>query len=163
MFERVKAKGVLSPNYSQSRIMKSLNDADKDIAATSLLVSLLCPVGRVRMRAPCRSMKCTHLQCFDCLIFLQMNEMKESWRCPICANKILLEDLLLDGYFLNVVSHSAVETKEVYLNEDGSWTQKEIEDSENDEVIDCDDENENQEKKSNNKPMTTPGEKFLPL
>jgi E3 SUMO-protein ligase PIAS1 len=122
----VKSKGILSPEYSRSMVVKSLKNADNDIATTSVLISLLCPLGQVKMKEPCRSKKCEHLQCFDGLLFLQANELNETgnWTCPVCAKEILLEDLLLDGYFMDIVRNSADDIREVCLNNDGTWTEK---------------------------------------
>ena len=38
-------------------------------------------LGKLRMTNPCRSMNCTHLQCFDASIYLQMNERS----VPLCG------------------------------------------------------------------------------
>ena len=39
-------------------------------------VSLACPLGKMRMRVPCRPNTCDHLQTFDAELFLQMNQKK---------------------------------------------------------------------------------------
>ena len=49
------------------------------VATTSQKVSVLCPLGKMRMKVPCRPVTCEHLQCFDANTFLQMNEKKSTW------------------------------------------------------------------------------------
>lgn len=96
---------------------------------------------------------CAHLQCFDALLFLQMNELKPKWKCPICNVMILYDDIVIDGYFLNVIASLDYDINEIQLNKDGSWTKleegKENHDKndsrqkKNDaEVIVCDDEDD---------------------
>ena len=85
------------------RKLSSVNS--EDVSATSLRVSLLCPVslvlgassdtsrldlpslavllaqlGKVQMTTPVRGTYCDHLQCFDASVYLQMNE-----RCVVCC------------------------------------------------------------------------------
>ena len=42
---------------------------------TSCKVSLACPLGKMRMNAPCRASTCDHLQCFDAQLYLQVMMM----------------------------------------------------------------------------------------
>jgi len=72
------------------------DDADGDIATTSLSVSLVCPLGQTRMTTPCRASTCCHLQCFDACLYVEMNGSKPSWKCPVCNKPALYEDLLID-------------------------------------------------------------------
>ena len=37
------------------------------------------------------------------MLFLQMNERKPTWNCPVCDSKALYENLMIDGYFLDVL------------------------------------------------------------
>ena len=50
------------------------------------------------MRTPCRASTCSHLQCFDAATFLQMNEKKPTWMCPICDKPAEFYRLIIDGY-----------------------------------------------------------------
>ncbi|GCB83945.1 hypothetical protein scyTo_0024565 [Scyliorhinus torazame] len=77
-------------------------DPDSEIATTSLRVSLICPLGKMRLSVPCRAMTCTHLQCFDATLYLQMNEKKATWVCPVCDKKAPYENLIIDGYGMSV-------------------------------------------------------------
>ena len=54
-------------------------------------------LGKMRLTIPCRAVTCTHLQCFDAALYLQMNEKKPTWICPVCDKKAAYESLILDG------------------------------------------------------------------
>jgi E3 SUMO-protein ligase PIAS1 len=75
LLQGLKAKGVRSSDMSRALVKEKFTvDKDSEVAATSMKVSLLCPIGKMRMSYPCRTTSCTHLQCFDASIFYQMNE-----------------------------------------------------------------------------------------
>lgn len=74
------------------------DDGDCMIAMTSLKVTIACPLGKCRMTLPCRATTCKHLQCFDANLFLQMNERKPTWICPVCDKPTRFEDLCIDEY-----------------------------------------------------------------
>lgn len=76
---------------------KLSEDYDSEIATTSLRVSLMCPLGKMRMSCPCRPANCPHLQCFDASLFLQMNERKPTWLCPVCDRPAPYDSLVVDG------------------------------------------------------------------
>lgn len=98
-------------------------DADSEIATTSLRVSLACPLGKMRMSTPCRASTCSHLQCFDASLFLQMNERKPTWNCPVCDKPALYDNLVIDGYFQEVLNSNKLlpDVNEIQLLQDGSW------------------------------------------
>lgn len=98
-------------------------DADSDIATTMLRVSLCCPLGKMRMSNPCRATTCLHLQCFDASLYLQMNERKPTWNCPVCDKAAVYDNLVIDGYFQQVLASNELpmDKNEIELLEDGSW------------------------------------------
>ena len=102
LLERLKKKGTRSPEFTRSLIKDKLND-DDEVATTSLKVTVSCPLGKMRMTVPCRPSTCNHLQCFDAMLFLQMNERKPTWNCPVCDSKALYDTLMIDGYFMDVL------------------------------------------------------------
>lgn len=75
------------------------------------------------MSTPCRASTCFHLQCFDASLFLQMNERKPTWNCPVCDKSALYDNLVIDGYFQEVLnSHKLLpDVNEIQLLQDGSW------------------------------------------
>lgn len=121
---RLKNRGVRHSDYTRGLIKEKLNeDADSEIATTSLRVSLACPLGKMRMTTPCRASTCSHLQCFDASLFLQMNERKPTWNCPVCDKPALYDNLVIDGYFQEVLNSSKLlpDVNEIQLLQDGSW------------------------------------------
>ena len=52
-----------------------------------------------------------------------MNERKPTWNCPVCDSKANYNDLLIDGYFLEVLESKDLpeEENEIILEQDGSW------------------------------------------
>ncbi|XP_055321252.1 E3 SUMO-protein ligase PIAS2 isoform X2 [Sitodiplosis mosellana] len=124
LLQRMKAKGIKPIEFTRSLIKEKLKeDADCDIATTELRVSLMCPLGKMRMTTPCRASTCLHLQCFDASLFLQMNERKPTWNCPVCDKPALYETLVIDGYFQDVLQSTLLpaDTNEIQLLKDGSW------------------------------------------
>ena len=66
-------------------------------------MTLACPLGKMRMVTPARASTCDHLQCFDAQLYLSMNERKPKWTCPVCNKPALMENLLVDGFFTQLV------------------------------------------------------------
>jgi len=77
----------------------------------------------MRMNAPCRASTCDHLQCFDAQLYLQMNEKKPKWVCPVCNKPALVENLLVDGFFLELIRSPRLppDEHEIVLHNDGTW------------------------------------------
>lgn len=125
LLQRMKTKGVKPADYTRALIKEKLNeDADCEIATTMLKVSLICPLGKMRMTTPCRSSTCSHLQCFDASLYLQMNERKPTWNCPVCDKPALYDNLVIDGYFQEVLASNKLSSddSEIQLHKDGSWS-----------------------------------------
>lgn len=125
LLQRMKTKGVKPADYTRALIKEKLNeDADCEIATTMLKVSLICPLGKMRMATPCRSSTCGHLQCFDASLYLQMNERKPTWNCPVCDKPAIYDNLVIDGYFQEVLASNKLlgDDNEIQLHKDGSWS-----------------------------------------
>ncbi|KAK5648410.1 hypothetical protein RI129_003309 [Pyrocoelia pectoralis] len=123
LLQRLKSRGMKHSDHTRGLIKEKLNeDADCEIATTCLRVSLMCPLGKMRMSTPCRAITCQHLQCFDASLFLQMNERKPTWSCPVCDKPALYDNLVIDGYFQDVLSSSGADASEIQLHKDGSWS-----------------------------------------
>jgi len=123
LYQRMQDRGSREQEFTKDMIQKKLNDEEDDIATTDIKVSLACPLGKMRMAAPCRPSTCDHLQCFDANLFIQMNERKPTWQCPVCYSQALYKDLYLDGYFLDVINSKELpeDENEIILNQDGTW------------------------------------------
>ncbi|XP_064390989.1 E3 SUMO-protein ligase PIAS2-like isoform X4 [Halichondria panicea] len=116
----LKSKGLRSPDISRALVKEKLTtDADSEISATSLRISLICPLGKIRMTNPSRAMGCSHLQCFDASIYLQMNERKAQWICPVCDKTAPFKDLFVDGLFKEICERSTSDIIE--FSSDGTW------------------------------------------
>ncbi|CAI9720738.1 SUMO-protein ligase PIAS3,E3 SUMO- ligase PIAS2,E3 SUMO- ligase PIAS4,E3 SUMO- ligase PIAS1,E3 SUMO- [Octopus vulgaris] len=122
LLQRLKQFGNRHPDHSRALIKEKLqHDPDSEIATTSLRVSLMCPLGKMRLQIPCRCSTCTHLQCFDAFTFLMMNEKKPTWICPVCDKSAAFDKLIIDGLFVEILQQSAGCT-EIQFGEDGSWS-----------------------------------------
>nr|XP_014344498.1 PREDICTED: E3 SUMO-protein ligase PIAS1 isoform X2 [Latimeria chalumnae] len=121
LLQRLRAKGIRNPDHSRALIKEKLTaDPDSEIATTSLRVSLLCPLGKMRLTIPCRALTCSHLQCFDATLYIQMNEKKPTWVCPVCDKKAPYEHLIIDGLFMEILN-CCTDCDEIQFKEDGSW------------------------------------------
>ncbi|KAJ0056467.1 hypothetical protein NL108_008058, partial [Boleophthalmus pectinirostris] len=121
LLQRLRAKGIRNPDHSRALIKEKLTaDPDSEIATTSLRVSLLCPLGKMRLTVPCRALTCSHLQCFDATLYLQMNEKKPTWVCPVCDKKAPYGHLIIDGLFVEILNN-CTDCDEIQFKEDGSW------------------------------------------
>jgi len=118
MLDRIKSRGLSDPETTRRLIA----DNDNEVATTNLQCSLLCPLGKMRMTIPCKSVKCCHIPCFDALIYLQMNERKATWICPVCYKRAYFQDLIIDGFFSDILTKAPHDVTDVILNLDGTWT-----------------------------------------
>lgn len=52
-----------------------------------------------------------------------MNERKPTWNCPVCDKSALYDNLVIDGYFQEVLNSNKLlpEVNEIQLLQDGSW------------------------------------------
>ncbi|KAE8636784.1 hypothetical protein XENTR_v10003132 [Xenopus tropicalis] len=121
LLQKLKMKGIRNPDHSRALIKEKLTaDPDSEIATTSLRVSLMCPLGKMRLTIPCRAVTCSHLQCFDAALYLQMNEKKPTWICPVCDKKASYESLIIDGLFMEILNQCS-DVDEIKFQQDGSW------------------------------------------
>ena len=146
LLDRLVQKGTSNSSFTKDIIRKKLSDDDDGIATTNIKVNfascpvldvtkclgrintlfkvtLACPLGKMRMSSPCRPTTCDHLQCFDAHLFIQMNEKKSTWKCPVCDGAALYDTLMVDGYFLDVINAPELpeDENEIILSQDGSW------------------------------------------
>lgn len=157
LLERLSTKGKRNPDFTRELIKTKLTDDEDGIATTNLKVTVSCPLGKMRMSTPCRPTTCDHLQCFDASLFLMMNEKKPTWICPVCDSPAKYDDIMVDGYFEEVIKSAELpeEENEIILNQDGSWNpvpkdeeeerkrkEKEAEEKKNAVVLDLSDDDE---------------------
>jgi len=122
LLNRLKSRGHKNADFTRGLIKEKLSAGLEDeIASTSLKCSLQCPLGKCRMQLPCRATTCQHLQCFDASLYIQMNERKPTWVCPVCDKPAFYGSLVIDGYFAEVLQQTDGSCMDVTLHEDGSW------------------------------------------
>lgn len=122
----VKSIDTSLESNSKNLVIKNLSGINKklstnaDLFVTSLTVSLLCPLSMQRINVPTRSIYCTHVQCFDVFNYLQINEFKPNWKCPVCRDKAPFETLFIDELFKKILKEKTV-ANEIVFAADGSW------------------------------------------
>lgn len=95
---------------------------DPDVVATSTVLSLKCPLSYTRLRTPCRSTLCNHIQCFDASSYLLLQEQGPQWICPICNQPAPFENLAVDQYARDILDRTADSVEQVTIEPDGQWT-----------------------------------------
>ncbi|KAI5356600.1 putative SAP domain, Zinc finger, MIZ-type, Zinc finger, RING/FYVE/PHD-type, PINIT [Septoria linicola] len=111
--------GVISKEQAIREINKA-ND-DPDIVLSSEVMSLKDPVSTLRITLPVRSTVCTHRQCFDGSMFLQMQEQAPQWLCPTCNKSVSYQSLCIDKYFEEILQKTASSIEKVTVEPDGQW------------------------------------------
>ncbi|KAE8348184.1 PINIT domain-containing protein [Aspergillus coremiiformis] len=110
------------------REMKSKAD-DADIVATSSVMSLKCPLSTLRIAVPCRSVICTHNQCFDAYSFLQLQEQAPTWSCPVCCKATSFESLQIDQYVDDILHSTSPDIEQVVIEPDGKWSNPKVDEA----------------------------------
>jgi len=95
--------------HTKSKAMEIMKISEKKsdmemCESKSYTINLLCPITNLKMKLPTRSLKCVHLQCFDLHSFFTLYKVKPIWKCPVCHKPIMLNDLVLDTFLLNIVN-----------------------------------------------------------
>ncbi|KAL2754663.1 hypothetical protein ACRALDRAFT_1076278 [Sodiomyces alcalophilus JCM 7366] len=95
--------------------------ADADIVTTSQVLSLKCPLSYMRLELPCRSLICSHIQCFDATSYLQLQEQGPQWLCPICNKRATFETLAVDEYVKEILMSTSSDLDQVTIEADAKW------------------------------------------
>ncbi|ROT38814.1 MIZ zinc finger protein [Sodiomyces alkalinus F11] len=95
--------------------------ADADIVTTSQVLSLKCPLSYMRLELPCRSLICSHIQCFDATSYLQLQEQGPQWLCPICNKSATFETLAVDEYVKEILTNTSSDLDQVTIEPDAKW------------------------------------------
>ncbi|XP_070989740.1 E3 SUMO-protein ligase PIAS4b [Oncorhynchus clarkii lewisi] len=123
LLSQLKSQSVESLTFCRQRIQEKLRfDTECEVTTTGLQVSLICPLGKMRLSVPCRGRKCGHLQCFDGTLYLQMNEKRPTWTCPVCHKLVPYSQLTIDGLLTVILALEGFQDNtEVEYLADGSW------------------------------------------
>uniref|UniRef100_A0A7M4ENA4 RING-type E3 ubiquitin transferase n=1 Tax=Crocodylus porosus TaxID=8502 RepID=A0A7M4ENA4_CROPO len=121
LLQKLKTIGVKHPELCKTLVKEKLRlDPDSEIATTGVRVSLICPLVKMRLSVPCRAETCAHLQCFDAVFYLQMNEKKPTWMCPVCDKPAPYDQLIIDGLLSKILTECE-DADEIEYMADGSW------------------------------------------
>ncbi|KAJ7839131.1 PINIT domain-containing protein [Mycena olivaceomarginata] len=125
------------------RQMVASMSKDDDIIAGSLKMSLKCPVGVSSYSSQSHSLmssvlphtaqlhahhyalpvrKCTHSQCFDATSWYSMMEQTTTWLCPVCENVLDWRELIIDGFFAEILKTTPDSVDDVLVEADGEWS-----------------------------------------
>ncbi|ODM91277.1 E3 SUMO-protein ligase PIAS2 [Orchesella cincta] len=109
--------------YVKKLLMTDEEEDEGICAATSIKVSLVCPLSKVRMTYPCKAKTCKHVQCFDAKQFCMLNAVKPLVKCPVCNQRVTPEDFQIDGFLIQVIWEFSNDSsvQEINLLSDGSW------------------------------------------
>ncbi|XP_017350588.1 E3 SUMO-protein ligase PIAS4b isoform X2 [Ictalurus punctatus] len=122
LLTQLQTNGVESVECCRQKVCEKLrSNPENEIATTGLQVSLTCPLAKMRMSTPCRAQTCAHLQCFDAAFYLQMNERKPTWTCPVCHKPALFDTLQIDGLLSSILQCADKDLKEIEYLSNGSW------------------------------------------
>ncbi|KAL0951264.1 hypothetical protein HGRIS_007978 [Hohenbuehelia grisea] len=114
-----KGKYRSSDEVKRSRAAQASDD--DDIVASGEKISLKCPLSFMRINTPCRSTNCVHPSCFDATTWFTMMEQTTTWLCPICEKVLNTEDLIIDGYFDQILKQCSEIVEDVIVEPDGEW------------------------------------------
>lgn len=121
--ESINSRPHISAVYTKQKIKHDSEAADDDdlqVATASL--SLRCPITYARIHYPFTSVECDHIQCFDGLSFLTMQQRVPAWQCPVCSNTIREDLLCVSDYIKTILDSVSEEVDSVKLEADGSWS-----------------------------------------
>ncbi|PWN17941.1 hypothetical protein BCV69DRAFT_295601 [Microstroma glucosiphilum] len=121
--ETIVAKLTSEKSRSREEIIGTMKRAaaEDDIEIGTATLSLKDPLSYTRINYPCRSIHCSHSQCFDALFFFLSNEQSPTWSCPHCSKILKPEDLFIDGYFAHILKTVSEDEDAVIVEADGSW------------------------------------------
>lgn len=119
--------GSLTLN-TKSKAMEFLKSSSKKFdtemsAPTTCMLDLLCPIIKTKMKLPTRSINCNHLQSFDLEALLFLNKINPAWKCPICYIPILVDELVIDSFLLDIINDSSLPENcfKIILYHDGNF------------------------------------------
>nr|XP_045614530.1 E3 SUMO-protein ligase PIAS3-like [Procambarus clarkii] len=121
LVQKLKAKKLFEIQETKALIKRGLNNPSSDVETTSVQCSLMCPLSMTRITLPCRATSCKHVQVFDGLVYLRMNEQRANWICPVCNSSAHFTNLVIDRYFQNILKEANTCNKINFLH-DGKWT-----------------------------------------
>ncbi|KLO17060.1 hypothetical protein SCHPADRAFT_822182 [Schizopora paradoxa] len=120
LVERLKKGKFRSYDDTKTKMAKASSD-DDDIVMGKQKMTLKCPLSYTRIKLPCRSDKCVHPQCFEAFSWYSVMEQTTTWLCPVCEHVLNPEELIVDGYFAEILKKTPDSVEEVEVEPDGEW------------------------------------------
>ncbi|KAJ3551022.1 hypothetical protein NMY22_g51 [Coprinellus aureogranulatus] len=120
LVENLKINSRRSAHEVRQTMIESLQE-DDDIQSGPQKMSLKCPLSYMRVVTPCRSSKCVHSQCFDATSWFSMMEQTTTYLCPTCDRALDPKDLIIDGYFDEILRETPESVEDVIVEADGEW------------------------------------------
>ena len=95
---------------------------DEDLEVGTEVVSLRDPVTMGRVKVPARGKFCTHIRCFDMNVYLESVKVPtQKVPCNICDVKISIYDIVIDGYFQDILDKTDQGCDSVTVLPSGEW------------------------------------------
>lgn len=109
--------------HTKKVAMEFLGNSSKHLSLATYNLTLLCPINKLKMKLPARSVRCNHLQCFDLQAFISSNKIEPTWMCPVCMKPCDFDDLKIDSLLLFIINSKKVPTTcvEIEINANGKW------------------------------------------
>ncbi|KAI0788482.1 PINIT domain-containing protein [Abortiporus biennis] len=120
LIDRLKKGKYKTSNEILTKMLQNQNEED-DIVAGHQKMSLKCPLSYVRIAIPCRSSLCVHSQCFDAFSWYSVMEQTTTWMCPVCEKVLNVDDLIIDGFFDEILKATPEDIEDVIVEADGLW------------------------------------------
>ncbi|KIJ21803.1 hypothetical protein PAXINDRAFT_165186 [Paxillus involutus ATCC 200175] len=120
LVDRLKKGKFRTSEDVSAKMVKASND-DDEIVAGPQKMSLKCPLSFMRVQTPCRSALCVHPQCFDATSWFSCMEQTTTWLCPVCEKVLNADDLIIDGYFDEILKATSEDVDDVIVENDGQW------------------------------------------
>ncbi|EME43250.1 hypothetical protein DOTSEDRAFT_45227 [Dothistroma septosporum NZE10] len=111
--------GIISKQKVLQEMQKA--NADDDIVATSVTMTLKDPISALRIETPVRSTVCSHNQCFEAKWFLQLQDQAPQWSCPVCSKSVSYESLCVDKYFEEILQKTPSSIESIHVEPNGEW------------------------------------------
>ena len=104
--------GEISTEEGRNSILSKALGSD-DIVTQSFKQSLKCPLTRLLPLTPVRGLHCSHIQCFDLLPYVVMQEKARAsrWKCPICNQQVL--KMVVDLYMKELITKAKEQSAEM--------------------------------------------------
>ncbi|KAJ5504681.1 Zinc finger RING/FYVE/PHD-type [Penicillium fimorum] len=129
LVSQLKTRKLISKEQVLREMQNRANDSE--IVATSSVMSLKCPLSTLRIQVPCRSIVCTHNQCFDASSFLELQKQAPTWTCPVCSKSTSFESLQVDQYVDDILQSTSPDIDQVTVEPDGVWSKPSDSDANN--------------------------------